>query len=598
MELVLSESVDGGAMQTIIPTEEPEIENACDKMNLAKTTADGHDASTVAPVESLVVEEANVKLFVGSGKNKSRNNGKNEDCQINSNSSKIQPVWGGGGFYNPKMGLYRDIVILIIMSTAREMDKRDAFNQESKEPFRFLDAFSGCGALALRVAKLLENLVVENNSFIGATVTANDVSQTCRQLIRRNAKHNGLMCKNKTKREGIHNYEEAAKTSEVVSSPRICVDVTGKDANLLMYEVANGVNDRVDSSEHSDTSDNCDVETRSYALPKQDYKPFQHIHLDPFGCTVPFLDSAINSLKMGTGILTLTATDTGALFDRRHAAVAKRHYNLVNLNGERGLCFREVGLRMVIGAVAQAANRQDKGIDVLLSFSAEHFLFVCVKIKWDTKNSTCDSLRMANLPKGKFDNDQISNNDISQLEGPFWMGKLGKSSFVEILSKRIGDSWPAENIFVSSRKYICKLLETLKSEYEFSGAAPWFYSLPQIASALGAPNVPSKKIVIQNINEKVFNVAMQKEKHDMPMSIIEVKGVTKGSEDYENQDKIFNCYVARASPTHFDAKSIKVESVLLNGQMKNPDDAAQVFGSHQLNWRLVKHVIENFLKKS
>ena len=71
---------------------------------------------------------------------------------------------------------------------------------------------------------------------------------------------------------------------------------------------------------------------------------------------------------MNTGILTLTATDTGALFDRRYADVAKRHYNLVNLDKDRGICFREVGLRMIIASVAQAANRQDKGIEVLMSF--------------------------------------------------------------------------------------------------------------------------------------------------------------------------------------------------------------------------------------
>ena len=106
-------------------------------------------------------------------------------------------AWGGGGFYNSKMGLYRDIVMLIVMINTKRKSVDDSVKSSQDSQFRFLDAFSGCGALALRVAKVLEHVITEGNDNIEASVLANDASRRCRKLIRNNAKINSITSKHK-----------------------------------------------------------------------------------------------------------------------------------------------------------------------------------------------------------------------------------------------------------------------------------------------------------------------------------------------------------------------------------------------------------------
>ena len=46
---------------------------------------------------------------------------------------------------------------------------------------------------------------------------------------------------------------------------------------------------------------------------EKEYNPFRFVHLDPFGCPTPYLDAALRALPHN-GVLTISATDTGALY--------------------------------------------------------------------------------------------------------------------------------------------------------------------------------------------------------------------------------------------------------------------------------------------
>ena len=543
-----------------------------------------------------LIKEGDVTLFVGTAKISSDSHVNDEDQHQQDKPSSVggKLAWGGGGFYNSKMGLYRDMVMLIVMINAKpkSVDGPEKSFQDSQ--FRFLDAFSGCGALALRVAKVLEHVITEGDGNIEASVIANDASRKCRKLIRNNAKINSITLKDKGDCRRSKCAKDAENASIDTCSRTVTMDVTGKDVNQLLYEVANGGNDVVDDSENSDESEEGSVILKSKIPSQNQFEPFHHIHLDPFGCTVPYLDSAIRALKMKTGILTLTATDTGALFDRRYADVAKRHYNLVNLDKDRGICFREVGLRMIIASVAQAANRQDKGIEVLMSFSAEHFLFVCVRIRWDTKNSTNECLRMTTIPKS-LPKKIILTGDISlKPEGPLWMGRLGDKEFMDSMIEVFGSLSRNKSIFATSQKQIKKLLKTLHYEYDFEGAAPWFYSLTRTASLLQLSNIPPTKDIIRELNGKMLRIDYQYNKDDITSPVIAV-------EDFEveiTQDKKHlppNINICRASPTHFEPQSIKIETLRLNKEL-HEIDGNNLVEANEVNEFMLRHVIEKLKK--
>jgi len=493
-------------------------------------------------------KEGEVELYTGKG-----NSSGNYDHDENYKTDKFQPAWGSKGFYNPQMGLYRDMVLLIALSARLNTQQND--NKITTKEYCFLDAFSGCGALALRIAKMFEK-VSDGKASCNTYITVNDVAEKCQQIIHKNILSNSLnnSCVN------LNTAKDSDKDQEMKLQGNVFLNVTGKDAKLLMYE----------------------------AISKN--TNFDYIHLDPFGCVVPFLDAAISSLKVGEGILTLTATDTGALFDRRYLKVAKRHYNLVNLNKDRGICFREMGLRMVIAVIAQAANRQDKGIEVLISFSAEHFLFVGVKIRWDTKDSTCESLKMVNVPKfSSFPND-ISVTNNADLEGPLWMGKLGNNTVIRQLDQ-ILDHSPHPGKFATSQKKIKKLIQTLGEEFQFESSSPWFYSLSRISSLLGTAHVPSKASILKSLHGMVFKISYKKDQSDIPCSITCNENLDRDAPESDNIF-LFSYYIVKASLTHFHPQSIKMESILLNDMKQIPESGA-ILGTERLNCFILDYVIKN-----
>ena len=99
--------------------------------------------------------------------------------------------------------------------------------------------------------------------------------------------------------------------------------------------------------------------------------------LDPFGAIPPFLDAALSRSPNG-GLLEFSATDVGVTYGTR-PSVAARHYG-VRLGKKRPPCYRERGVRILLAAVAQAAGRWDRGIEVVFGLSTEHYCLVSVRV--------------------------------------------------------------------------------------------------------------------------------------------------------------------------------------------------------------------------
>lgn len=97
--------------------------------------------------------------------------------------------------------------------------------------------------------------------------------------------------------------------------------------------------------------------------------------IDPFGSPAPFLDCAVRAVR-DQGVVSLTATDTAVLCGL-YPKTAFRRYHGYPLRSE--YCH-EVGVRLLLGAVAFCGMRMELGTAPLFSHSTRHYFRVYVRI--------------------------------------------------------------------------------------------------------------------------------------------------------------------------------------------------------------------------
>ncbi|XP_035380268.1 TRMT1-like protein isoform X2 [Electrophorus electricus] len=216
-------------------------------------------------------------------------------------------------YFNRKMKTNRQLVFCSLAVLAEE-----------RSPLECLDAFGATGIMGLQWAKHLRSAV---------KVTINDINEACVKMIKENC------CLNHIRGEGgrIPRQQEAPAEGE---APITTVEVTKMDANVIMH-----------------------------------LRPFDYIHLDPFGTAVNYLDAAFRNVR-NLGIVSVTSTDTGSLYSKS-LNVTLRHYGCQIVRTEY---YRELAARVVTAAIARAAARCNKGVEVLLAVALEHFVLVVVRV--------------------------------------------------------------------------------------------------------------------------------------------------------------------------------------------------------------------------
>ncbi len=100
---------------------------------------------------------------------------------------------------------------------------------------------------------------------------------------------------------------------------------------------------------------------------------FEIVDIDPFGSPAPFLDCSIRAVRDG-GMVSITATDTAVLCGM-YPKVAARKYFGYSLRTE--YCH-EIGIRLLLGALAHSAMRLNIGIHPVFSHSTRHYLRIYV----------------------------------------------------------------------------------------------------------------------------------------------------------------------------------------------------------------------------
>jgi tRNA (guanine26-N2/guanine27-N2)-dimethyltransferase len=146
-------------------------------------------------------------------------------------------------------------------------------------------------------------------------------------------------------------------------------------------------------------------------------KKFDYIDIDPFGSSIYFIESAINSIKNG-GVIAVTNTDTSALCGS-YPQVTKRRYGSKPFN--RAI-RQQFGIRILIKKIQEIACMHDVALIPIFSYAKEHYMRVFFRAVF-SKTDCGNILEQHSFLK--FDENRFLSvsNDSNDL-GPVWIGKL------------------------------------------------------------------------------------------------------------------------------------------------------------------------------
>jgi tRNA (guanine26-N2/guanine27-N2)-dimethyltransferase len=224
---------------------------------------------------------------------------------------------------------------------------------------------------------------------------------------------------------------------------------------------------------------------------------FDFIDIDPFGSPVPFLDSALLSVKKD-GFIGATATDTATLCGI-YSDTCFRRYQARPLRSE--FCH-EVGLRILIGFLARTAAKYDKGIQPILSHSTRHYFRVYpktvegVRAAKDSLDSLgflyfCEKCRDFKSEKSAFPSERHCNcGGAMKTSGPLWLGSLKVQTFLE------------QMLSLSQYKDEQKLLGLLSAEID----EPFYFDVHRLAKTIRVSPVGIEKI-IERLREGGFSAS-------------------------------------------------------------------------------------------
>ncbi|VUC24833.1 unnamed protein product [Clonostachys rosea] len=190
--------------------------------------------------------------------------------------------------------------------------------------FKILDALSASGLRALRYAHELPFVT---------SITANDLSASAAESIKANVTHNGLEDK---------------------------ITVTNDNALSVMYRAI------ADDLSKLDRLGN----------PGKAHK-FDVIDLDPYGTGAPFFDAAVQCVRDDGGLLCITCTDSAVWAGHSYC---EKTYSLYGGVPVKGAHSHEVGLRLILNAIATSAARYGLHIEPQLSLSIDFYTKVFVKV--------------------------------------------------------------------------------------------------------------------------------------------------------------------------------------------------------------------------
>ncbi len=215
---------------------------------------------------------------------------------------------------------------------------------------------------------------------------------------------------------------------------------------------------------------------------------FDIVDVDPFGSPVPYLDSAIRALR-NKGLLAVTATDLAPLCGV-HVKACVRKYGGKPLRTE--YC-QELAIRLLAGFVAATAAKQDIGIRVVFSHSADHYIRAYFEIAYGAKKADesvkaigyilhCFNCLHRETAKTAFSTETCPEcGGELEYAGPLWLGNIFDKIFCELVAR--------ENEHIALRNSV--RIDTLLTLVENEAEAPvTYYVIDKVSNKLRLP-VPS-----------------------------------------------------------------------------------------------------------
>ncbi|ATZ61402.2 MAG: tRNA (guanine(10)-N(2))-dimethyltransferase [Methanosarcinales archaeon Met12] len=199
---------------------------------------------------------------------------------------------------------------------------------------------------------------------------------------------------------------------------------------------------------------------------------FDIVDVDPFGTPIPFLDSACRSVKK---MLCITATDTAPLCGA-HKASGIRKYGAIPLKTEY---HPEMGVRILLSAIARNLARYDKSMSPLLSYAMEHYVRVYLAVEKGAAKSNemmkqvgfichCFGCGFRSWKYGltvSMPEKCPSCAEHIPLAGPLWLGNLHDKKFCDMVLREL------EHRKLGTRQTAIKLVRLCAEEQEI----PTFY---------------------------------------------------------------------------------------------------------------------------
>ncbi len=227
---------------------------------------------------------------------------------------------------------------------------------------------------------------------------------------------------------------------------------------------------------------------------------FDIIDLDPFGSPAPFLDAACRSVKR---LLCITATDTAPLCGA-HKNAGIRNYAAVPLKTEY---YPEMGVRILMGAVARGLSKHDKAMMPLLSYASAHYVRLFAEVKKDIKAAD-DCLKNIGFVSHCFSCGAREwrhglavhlpgkcpvCGHATSLAGPLWLGRLHEQGFCDELHSEIEKRAFKEPL---------RLIAICRDELDI----PMHYDYHRLCKQLGITAMPTDELILA-LREGGFNAS-------------------------------------------------------------------------------------------
>jgi len=221
-------------------------------------------------------------------------------------------------------------------------------------------------------------------------------------------------------------------------------------------------------------------------------KRFDFIDVDPFGPPVRYMGDVFASTT-NQGYVSVTATDTSAL-SGSYPNACRRKYGAFSLRTDY---YDELGLRILLGYLAQTALSYGYGVDFLFSHATRHYFRTYLKVDWSggKVDETLDNLEYIqhcfNCLKRRYGGlhelkEKCGCGEKLRSAGPLWTGKYAEpSTCSDLKDELMRGSYRRKGDAV-------ELVEKVKGEQEIM--LP-YYNLHKVYKKLGVSALKTKTVM-------------------------------------------------------------------------------------------------------